>query len=106
MNTFNKKGKNMDAETRLAKAYSKAGGGNVDAMPWADIIAIVMKVLAGCTTSQAKSFVKAHPVAAQFLIERSLKDDADLSLKNRKAMAKAAVDAFAAMPASDIDDMR
>lgn len=59
-------------EEKLQAAYV-ASGGKAKALPWAEIIQILMTLFAGCTPKQAKAWSKDHPVAAKALIRSKLR---------------------------------
>ncbi len=95
------------AEKKLAKAYTQAGGSNATAMPWADIIAIFLEIFKNCTATDAKSFGKSHPLALEFLFGRQLnKIDLAASAKERKIIAKAGVTSFNSTSSRDLDGLR
>jgi hypothetical protein len=96
------------AEKKVAKEYTKAGGKNAKAIPWDMVIEILMKLFEGCTTQRAQEFCEEHPVAATFLAKGALKDEYEFSGYGNKELtliAKAGVAAFVSA-GNGIDDLR
>lgn len=96
----------MNPEIRMSKAYTDLGGKDAMAMPWAEIIALIMSLMGGgCTVKQAKRRARMFPQAFQGLIEDHLKDKI-ASVKTRKLVAAAAHEAFTSATDQEIEDLR
>ena len=94
------------AAAKLSKAYVGSGGLHTDAIPWKDIITLIMGLLSGCSAKSAKRFAKNHPEALTFMLVNKLRDDSSLSSADIKIVAAAGVKAFNSTTATDIDGLR
>lgn len=94
---------NSTAEAKLQRAYAKAGG--VKAIPWQQILELLMKFLGGCSAPQAKAFASAHPVAAEFLLRRQILSETTVPRKEAILVAKVSIETFNAVRVADIESL-
>ena len=96
----------LSTEQKMAKAFAAAGGKEVEALPWADIITLAMALFGNCEPKQARKWAKEHPVAAKALIAGQLRRNKSITPKQRAALIEAAYNTFIKASDAEIESMR
>jgi hypothetical protein len=97
-----------DAAAKMAQKYTAAGGSNAGSLPWADIVAFILKMLqGGCTSGNAaKRFARRHPEAAKFALTVRLKEAGLVPAnKDRDLVVSAAYDTLIGVSDANLDVM-
>ncbi len=92
---------------KMSNAYAASGG--TKALPWAEIIKIILSLFGGCSTTAAvKRWVGIHPIAAEALLVSKLRNNDSLAIskKDADAIAAAGLKVFNSTSAADIDSLR
>ena len=89
---------------KIAKTYTKNGGRNANAFPWAAIIQALLAAFGGCIApAAAKRWARRNPEAAKEIIDETLKHNSTFSAaKDRNAAKEAAYTTFLGMSDSEI----
>lgn len=98
----------MSIEQKMTKAYTAAGGRNVGAIPWPQIIQAIMSLFQGCITpAAAKRWARRNPDAVKDMIATKLKEEGSFSsTRDRGAAIEAAYKTFLAMSDDEIREAR